>query len=130
MKQRKRKNPRPKNYNAYLASPEWKKTRSGVLKRDGFCCVICDSKAINVHHRHYHGTGEEKQRDLLSLCRGCHEWVHANEVDLPRSKKGTGKRGRSLRNIRKTAQAAGHPNVADPDLAGHHAQRNQVWSAA
>lgn len=75
---------RPEDYGIYLQSPEWLWVRNRVLRRDQHCCVLCGSGSrLNVHHRHYKRTGREKMRDLLTLCRSCHERVHAEEIVLP-----------------------------------------------
>lgn len=68
---------------------EWKKKRAEVLKLDNYECVICKakgrySKAAIVHHvKHLRDCPElgleiyhEGQRQLVSLCKSCHEDQH------------------------------------------------------
>jgi hypothetical protein len=61
------------SYAAYLASPEWKKIRARVLKRDGKRCQHCSAKAQCVHHISYDEPViiGERDEDLISLCNSC-----------------------------------------------------------
>lgn len=99
---------RPDSYPAYLQSKEWLWIRNKVWKRDSGRCVVCDAAGRDVHHRSYRRLGREKMRDLLVLCRSCHEWVHAGQITLPpiKGNKGT---GQSRRNVRRIALAAQDP---------------------
>jgi len=66
-----------REYENYLDSPEWKETRSEVLKRDNYTCQDCGGKAENVHHLDYDclETDEEAEH-CVSLCRDCHRSRH------------------------------------------------------
>lgn len=62
------------NYRKYLQSPEWKQRASAIRKRDGFCCRMCGAfEPLDVHHFHYRNIGNEKDQDLIAVCRSCHE---------------------------------------------------------
>lgn len=64
-------------YQEYLASPEWAETRRRALKRCGFRCQLCNREGqLNVHHRTYERRGNEKNEDLIVLCRECHKTFH------------------------------------------------------
>lgn len=67
------------DYQEYLKSGQWKTIRAQRLAMDNGECVLCGEKAENVHHRRYpKALGTETVRDLVSLCRGCHEKHHEN----------------------------------------------------
>ncbi len=78
----------------FYVSYKWKKLRRQVLKLDKYECQHCKSKgkykrADTVHHvkprekypelemeLYYIGEKGEKKRNLISLCRECHEAIH------------------------------------------------------
>jgi 5-methylcytosine-specific restriction endonuclease McrA len=65
-------------YDKYLASPEWLALRRAVLKRDGHLCQGClQNAATQVHHLTYERVGDEMLFDLVSVCKACHEKIHA-----------------------------------------------------
>src|SRR5258708_4747187 len=41
------------DYETYLISPLWQRTRRRILKRDNRACVRCSEKATQVHHLVY-----------------------------------------------------------------------------
>jgi 5-methylcytosine-specific restriction endonuclease McrA len=63
-------------YSKYLQSPEWKKKRELVLKRDNYKCQAClTGLATQVHHKSYEFvdlSGSEPCFDLVSVCYPCH----------------------------------------------------------
>jgi hypothetical protein len=68
-------------------------TKAYVLTRDGYACQHCKGKTkdqrLEVHHlvfRSQHGSDEEA--NLLTLCKTCHNSLHAGTITLKR----TGKR--------------------------------------
>jgi 5-methylcytosine-specific restriction endonuclease McrA len=65
------------SYEAYLASPLWIGIRSRVFHLKGSGCVLCDSRAEEVHHRKYTRPvmlGHDL-RWLEPLCRSCHRSI-------------------------------------------------------
>lgn len=62
----------------YYKTPEWQRLRSIRLSIDNFKCQKCGRPMdLDVHHVHYPevlGT-EDPYRDLITLCRYCHEEV-------------------------------------------------------
>lgn len=65
-------------YRAYLRSPEWRKKREAVLARDGHLCQSCGlAQATEVHHLSYEHAGDEPLFELVSVCGGCHDRLHA-----------------------------------------------------
>jgi hypothetical protein len=64
-------------YREYLETPEWKALREKKLKAARFRCELCNEPGqLNVHHRTYERRGNEHLKDLIVLCRGCHEKFH------------------------------------------------------
>lgn len=61
-------------YLMYLTSKFWRMTRQKVLKRDGNRCVKCSSvHGLHVDHMRYPDKfGNEKLKDLQTLCYRCH----------------------------------------------------------
>jgi hypothetical protein len=73
----------PRNYQAYLQSPEWRKTRNAALKRAGYQCSGCPSRReLQVHHVTYERVGCEREADLVVLCAPCHEGEHPQEQEF------------------------------------------------
>ena len=63
----------------------WNKAKKLVEARDGGLCLRCMAEAVDVHHRIVRGmggTGDPEVNyglaNLISLCRQCHDHVHAN----------------------------------------------------
>ena len=72
---------RKEYYNdVYLKSDEWKRKRENVLKRDNYKCVCCGNEATQVHHINYNNVYKENIKELLSVCKPCHEKIHFNGV--------------------------------------------------
>jgi hypothetical protein len=68
---------RAMGYHAYLATPEWKRTRARALTRAAYRCQLCgNSDRLEVHHNHYGNLGNEADNDLIVLCRDCHGVFH------------------------------------------------------
>lgn len=65
-------------YREYLRTPEWQTRRKRHLKSAGYKCQVCNASStrLDVHHRTYERRGEELFKDLIVLCRGCHELFH------------------------------------------------------
>jgi 5-methylcytosine-specific restriction endonuclease McrA len=64
-------------YNQYLNSPEWAAKRTKRLAWDHYVCQGCGAPAEQVHHLTYARLGCELLLDLVSVCRNCHEVIHA-----------------------------------------------------
>ncbi len=75
------------NYENYRKTKLWKKISRRVLKRDERICRRCDGKATEVHHRAYSVDvmlGEDDSQ-LVSICRGCHQFIGFNDFGKKRS---------------------------------------------
>lgn len=66
-------------YKEKLRDPRWQKKRLEIFRRDGWKCCEC-SRAdleLHVHHLAYSGDPwETPGKDLITLCKECHYWVH------------------------------------------------------
>ncbi len=70
------------SYQEYLRSPEWKRKRNLVLKRDNNICQGClVNEAEEVHHFHYEDVPNELLFDLISVCSGCHARIHQKHIE-------------------------------------------------
>lgn len=67
------------NYEKYLESEKWKKTRIRIAQQRNYTCEIC-SKVVygrfNIHHRTYAHLGNELDDELMFLCENCHTELH------------------------------------------------------
>ena len=81
-----------KNYQKYLKSRHWQRTRNMKMARVGHRCEKCGAKATEVHHKTYKRVGAEKQTDLLAVCRECHRKLH--KIKKPKTKRTATKRKR------------------------------------
>lgn len=64
----------------YLQTQEWKEQRGRILRRDAHTCQICgkSGSGMNVHHICYrHPLSDVSDRDLVTLCRDCHQAIHS-----------------------------------------------------
>ena len=63
----------------------WKDVASRIRQLDGFQCTVCAAhdQPIDVHHIVYVSNfGTHRQKNLISLCRTCHETEHKRNFDL------------------------------------------------
>ena len=71
-------------------------TKAYVLTRDGYTCPACRGKSkdrrLEVHHIIFHSEGgSDEEANLLTLCKTCHDGLHAGTVILKQKgvRKGT-----------------------------------------
>ena len=72
-------------YEQYLKTGHWEARREKALRLAGRRCQECGSaERLEVHHLSYDRLFQERDGDLIVLCRRCHGKRHAyfNEVDL------------------------------------------------
>lgn len=70
-------------YNKYLATPQWQKKRSLVMKRCGGVCEGCGIQpATEVHHLTYKHVYDEFLFELVGVCRMCHDRIHSDDQSL------------------------------------------------
>jgi 5-methylcytosine-specific restriction endonuclease McrA len=70
-------------YQSYLQSDGWERTRGKVLQRAHFICEACgEERATQVHHVNYDDPrGEELLWNLRAVCDRCHEKITARQRD-------------------------------------------------
>lgn len=81
--------------------------RLACLMRDGFKCVNCKKKNLKLEAHHIvwkSNGGKDTITNLTTLCKECHNKVHANELDL----KMTGADGFKDRMAQRTMQGKAH----------------------
>jgi 5-methylcytosine-specific restriction endonuclease McrA len=71
------------DYYAYIKSEAWKKKRLKRLKMDDFKCQFkigrfkCGAKTnLEIHHLTYKNLGNERFKELITLCHRHHVQVH------------------------------------------------------
>jgi hypothetical protein len=73
-------------HRAYLQSATWKDKRKLVLERDHNTCRFCRNPGYDVHHKTYKHWGDEPLKDLITLCRRCHDQWHDTQKGNLKSK--------------------------------------------
>lgn len=67
------------NYNDYLKSPHWGRTKQFALRNAGYKCQVCSVESgLQVHHNTYIHIWYELPKDLIVLCAACHNIFHKN----------------------------------------------------
>lgn len=69
-------------YEKYLSSKKWKEIREKIAKNKNYTCEKCQKKiykGFHIHHLNYNNLGNEKDSDLIFLCKNCHEKIHNRE---------------------------------------------------
>jgi hypothetical protein len=71
--------PKPElGYYSYLKTSHWAIVRRRALIRAGHQCKGCETThRLNVHHKTYERLWREEEKDVVVLCRDCHEFVHS-----------------------------------------------------
>ena len=65
------------SYQEYMRSKEWQLKSKLIKRRDGFMCRICkDKHRLMAHHLNYKRLYCERPNDLITLCGGCHDFIH------------------------------------------------------
>jgi 5-methylcytosine-specific restriction endonuclease McrA len=73
-----------RDYSLFLKSSRWRTVRAEVLARDGYRCVYCNDRAVQVHHRSY--IRLEDPALLVSVCVSCHSLLHRRTLTNPRQR--------------------------------------------
>jgi 5-methylcytosine-specific restriction endonuclease McrA len=71
---------RSMKYEDYLQTLHWQELRRVVLSQAGNRCQVCNDGdgILDVHHRTYENLGDEREGDVVVLCRSCHDLFHQN----------------------------------------------------
>lgn len=62
-------------YHKYLQSDDWKRKSQMRITIDGKCKLCGKPFDLQVHHLTYQNVPNEKYKDLITLCRGCHQKI-------------------------------------------------------
>lgn len=69
---------KPSFYYGYIRSLQWKDRRTRYMQKAHWRCERCYVQRANVvHHISYDSLGAEPDQDLMALCWGCHDFMHA-----------------------------------------------------
>ncbi len=62
-----------------LDANSYRELHRQVLERDGWRCQFCGSmQSLQVHHLKFRShSGGDMERNLITLCAGCHERTHS-----------------------------------------------------
>jgi 5-methylcytosine-specific restriction endonuclease McrA len=61
----------------YYKTYHWRSLAAARKEFDGFLCVQCKSKSnLETHHLRYELFEESMEKDLLTLCKSCHDSMH------------------------------------------------------
>ena len=68
----------PKLPRVRLDDEAYQQLRLQVLERDGWRCQACGARTkLEVHHLQFKSQlGEDTERNLITLCSGCHKQTH------------------------------------------------------
>lgn len=65
-------------YGMYLHSEIWEQTKNKFKKNK---CEKCGgTEMLNLHHLNYENIGNETKKDVITLCRKCHESLHFSSL--------------------------------------------------
>lgn len=71
------------DYDKYMSSGEWAYRRRRAIQRAGGKCEKCPTKnELEAHHLTYKNFGDEKDEDLMVLCKRCHNDIHAYQGEI------------------------------------------------
>lgn len=108
--------------NPYDYPSDWREKARGIRSRDNDTCVTCGRMApgFDVHHIVYlSNLGTNRQENLVTLCRQCHEEEHGRTFDLPESKDPEQDRPIQPKNAAPLVQPK--PLIERPEANPHHA---------
>jgi DNA-binding XRE family transcriptional regulator len=73
-------------YRLYLKSAWWTQRRKLYWDNHKRKCTVCGAFALDLHHKTYININNEKDEDLMALCRACHDQIHY-EYELKKKNK-------------------------------------------
>lgn len=75
-------------YRKYLKSRYWKERKGKYWNQHKRICFCCGGRAVLLHHITYSRLEKELDKDLIPLCKNCHEVIHkVILIDNPKLKK-------------------------------------------
>jgi len=105
-------NIRPKQPRLQLAPDEYRELHRKVLQRDSWRCQACGSmERLEVHHIELRSQGgEDREDNLITLCRPCHENTHKGDtLDRSRNPAGIQIDGRGVKTPLHLSRPIGKP---------------------
>ncbi len=68
----------PKRTGVRLDPESYERLRQEVLRRDGWRCQSCGTMSnLEVHHKEFRSqSGNDSERNLITLCSMCHSSLH------------------------------------------------------
>lgn len=67
-------------YEDYIWSPRWFE-KSAMFLSGRRECMICKKRTkLHTHHLHYKNLGNESSKDLIAVCKKCHNKIHKNSL--------------------------------------------------
>jgi len=68
----------PKRYKVYIKSIYWTRRKNRYYQKYGRRCAVCrGTEYVDLHHKKYANYGNERDEDLVPLCRNHHGAFHA-----------------------------------------------------
>jgi len=75
--------PKTKTKTPRKTATRWRRLATRVLDRDGYQCQLCSARGVEAHHITMRSRGgRDTMENLITVCRLCHEDVHAHRVEL------------------------------------------------
>ena len=70
-----------KSNNDFRRTPEYRRWRKEVYKRDDYTCQICGKRGgnLNAHHIEHFSKNKKLRTDInnrITLCEECHKYIH------------------------------------------------------
>jgi len=72
-------------YKEYLKTKHWKSFKIWYYKNYSKTCFCCNGDGKELHHIRYDNLFRESEKDVVCVCRECHEEIHTmilNEKDV------------------------------------------------
>ena len=70
------------SYFDYIHSPQWQARSAECIRKAGYKCQQCGNIGkLEVHHKVYKNLGNEKDDDLIAVCKQCHKEIHAQKQE-------------------------------------------------
>ena len=98
-----------RTYKDYLQTKHWQELRYRIAKLYNFTCNDCGEKLLGgyeIHHLTYKNIGNEKDKDLVCLCRNCHQkrTDEDNKIKAQKKKLSKAKLSEKLKHAKDTKQ--------------------------
>ena len=67
-----------------LDATTYRQLHRRILERDSWKCQMCGAlRNLQVHHIKFRSqSGSDLEENLITVCAGCHEWIHQKRETL------------------------------------------------